>query len=269
MHVTKGDRVFVTGIESYADVEREGILGLTSSICATCDDGVVRAFTGTTLTETIVNTTTGKNGKGTDHVVPTDVKKVGPEILDAIGIDQDTKIAYFQKFMVLPKETRKQYIDEWLTVKDDATTRSTFLTSLVAVIEVDDLFIRTQATLLLGHLEEATRVEILTKLYSLTTTETRQALIINYTTNKTDKYKTEEFVQGIYQMTLDNSEYMRIQMIQYGKGAQISNLAEKVDLFLVDKSSSIDEYAAVWRARKYYRTKQSGSRYTKSLLRKY
>jgi len=267
MHITTGDRVFLTDSESYGDVTREGFLGLTSAASMLCDDGLVRAFTGTTLAETIVNTTTGKNGKGVNHTMPTDVKKVGPEILGALGLDDDTQIAYFQKFMVLPKATRHARIEEWIAAKDDTTTRSTFLTSLIGEIEGDDLFIRTQSVSLLGHLDEETRVEILTKLYSLTTADSRKALIINYTKNKSDKFKTEEFVQGIYQMTLDDSEYMRIQMKKFGKIGRISNLDDKIDRFLVDRSSSIERFARIWRARKYYR--KSGARYTQILLRRY
>jgi len=265
MHVTTGDRVFLAESESYGDVTREGVLGLSSAASMLCDDGFVRAFTGTNFSETIVNTTTGKNGKGLSHTIPTDVKQVGPEILGALGLDEDTQIAYFQKFMVLPKATRHAHIEEWVAVKDDTATRSTFLASLIGELEGDDLFIRTQAASLLGHLDEETRLEILTKLYSLTTSESRKALIINYTKNKSDKYKTEEFVQGIYQMTLDDSEYMRIQMKKYGSIARISNLADKIDQFLIDKSSSMDSIARTWRSRKYYR--RSGARYIQVLLR--
>ena len=108
MHVTTGDRTFLKDYDEFADVKREGFLGFKNSAVVLCDDGTMAGYCGDSLSEKVVNNSTGKDGKGVDFEIPLDVKQVGPAILSEVGLAPLDQKALFQKFMVLSKTERRE-----------------------------------------------------------------------------------------------------------------------------------------------------------------
>lgn len=268
MHVSTGDRTFLKDTDSHAEVVKSGFLGLSSSVVMECDDGFMRAYCGEDLSEKVVNTSTGKDGKGEAYEVPVDVRTIGPTVLSSLGVDTDSQTAIFQKFMVLPKDVRREKIALWNTEKDDATQRASFLSDLMTLLDDDDLFIKTQSALLLKHIDDDTRAEMLTKFYELTTSESRKDMIVRYTANKNDRFKTEAFLQEMYKMTLSDDQYMRIEFTRSGTIRKIDRLEERIDNFMTKCTEAYRAHiTSIWRARKYYRSK-AGPRFAWSVLRK-
>lgn len=268
MHVSNSDRIFLTDTDSHADVTREGFLGITNSVMMACDDGTMRAYCGNDLKSNVVNTSTGLNGDGSAVVIPMDVKTDGPAILTQFGLDPLDQVALFQKFMVLPKALRRQKMTEWQANISDETTRATFLTEFVDLLGDDDLFIKTQADKLLRHIDETIRGEMLVKFYQLTDAETRRNLIVQFTVSKNDKFKTEEFLQSIYAMTMTSDQYLRMELI-LAVGNLLDRGTERVDAFMAARSEASRGFvAATWKKRKYYRG-TTGPRYAVRLLKRY
>ena len=275
MHVAKGDRIFLVNTDSHAEVLRESILGFTSSVATECDDNIIRMYCGSDMNN-VVNSTTGKDFSGEDIDVPVDVREIGPAVLTSLGISTDQQTALFQKFMVLPKATRREQLSGWAAAKDDPALKATFLTSLLSVLDEDDTFIRVQAGYLLGHLDEDVRNSMLVKLYELTDDVSRTAMIVEYTLHKKDKKKTEEFLQGMYEMTLDTKTYLRMELKRASmfRGNRLrttgNDVDTRIDAMFADKSdATLDQYARNWRNRKYYRILRTASRYSYILLRNY
>lgn len=268
MHVSNGDRTFLKDTDSHAEVVKSGFLGISSAVVMECDDGVMRAYCGEELDDKVVNTTTGKDGKGVDFDVPVDVRTIGPTVLTSLGVDTGNQTAIFQKFMVLPKAVRREKISLWNTQKDDVTERAGFLSDLMTLLGDDDLFIKTQSASLLKHIDDETRTGMLTKFYELTTSESRKDMIVQYTANKNDKFKTQEFLQGIYKMTLTDDQYMRIEFTRMGNMRNIDRLEERIDSYMTQRTDAYKErIARIWRSRKYYRSK-TGPRFTWAVLRR-
>ncbi len=269
MHVSSGDRTFLKDTDSHAEVVKSSFLGFSSSVVMECDDGIMRAYCGEELSDNVVNTSTGKDGKGVDYDVPVDVRTIGPTVLSSLGVDTDNQTAIFQKFMVLSKEVRREKIALWNENKEDDTQRAAFLSDLMTLLDDDDLFIKTQSASLLSHIDDDTRAGMLTKFYETTTSESRKDMIVQYTASKNDKFKTEEFLQGIYSMTLTDDQYLRIEFTRSGTTRGIDRLEERIDSFMTQRT---DEYreriASVWRARKYYRSR-SGPRFVWTMLRSF
>jgi len=274
MHVAKGDRIFLTNTDSHAEVLREGILGISSSVGTECDDNIIRLYCGAEM-EQVVNSTTGKNSVGLDIEVPVDVRTIGPAVLTSLGITEDQQTSLFQKFMVLPKATRRAQISAWSAAKDDDTLKAAFLSDLLTLLDDDDLFIRTQSDYLLGHLPEDVRVAMLTKLYQITDGDSRREMIVTYTQNKKNKHKTEEFLQGMYAMTMDSTMYLRMELTRAAvfRGNRVhitGDKASRIEAFLAAKSEEkLDNYSAIWRKRKYYRSTRTAARYANILLKNY
>ena len=274
MHVATGDRIFLVNTDSHAEVLREGILGFTAAVGTECDDNIIRLYCGDAL-EQVVNSTTGKNSVGLDIGVPVDVRTIGPTVLTTLGISEDDQTALFQKFMVLPKATRRTQISAWEVAKDDPTLKAAFLADLLSLLEDDDLFIRTQAGYLLGHLEQSVRDAMLAKLYELTDATSRRALIVDYTLHKKNKNETENFLQGMYLMTLDDFTYMRMELARAtvfrGNRVHVTgNVSVRIEAFLADKTEAqMATYAGIWRKRHYYRGRRTASRYASILLARY
>lgn len=270
VHVAKGARTYLPGKKTYGDVVRTSMLG-TDAIVVECDDGSMQAFCGNEILESVVDKTTKKNGKGNDIDIPTDVKVIGPAVLESIGLDEITRAALFQKFMVLEPEVRLEKAAYWELHQADQAKMSVFLPELMTLLGEDTLYIQTQSAKLLKHLDQATRDVMLAKFMTDTTEEQRKAFIIQFTLVRNDKFKTEEFLQGMYALLLDDSTYITMEFKKALGQRNItgSDATQLIDEFLQNTSDAIKtKVVTAWRKYKMYRSKR-GKNYAYNQCRKY
>ena len=270
VHVAKGSRAYMPGKKSFGEVIRTTLLG-SDAIIISADDGTIQAFCGDDMMDSVVDKDTKKNGRGVDIEIPTDVKTVGPAVLEAIGLDEDTRTALFQKFMVLDDDVRLEKASYWEANQADDALMAVFLPELMSLLGEDTLYIQTQSLKLLAHLDQATRDVMLTKFMTETTAEERKALIITYASNRNDKNKTEEFLQGIYLMLLDDATYLRMEFLRALtiKGLSIVDATAMIDaLFENAPESKQTSIIAAWRKYKMYSTGR-GKNYAYNQCRKY
>ena len=258
MHVTSGERTFVKDDDTFGIVKRTGLFGSTETSCVTVqlDDGSYKAYVGSNQVEQVVNTDTSKDGNGLDVELPIDVKEIGPELLTELGLDATNQAALFQKFMVLPKETRRQKMTDWSSSKDDPVASSIFLSEILGLLEDDTLFVQTEAQNIFKHLDSDLRGSMLTKLNSTTTADQRKDLIVKYTSVKTDKKKLEIFVQGLYELLIDSDTYITLQLTEYGKSSRFYSEGELDNKVVAFVSGATEEekssFISSWRSRRLY-----------------
>ena len=270
VHVAKGARTYLPGKKTYGDVVRTSMLG-TDAIIVECDDGSMQAFCGDAILESVVDKATKKNGKGIDIDIPTDVKVIGPAVLESIGLDEVTRGALFQKFMVLDEVTRLEKAAYWELHQADQAKMDVFLPELMTLLGEDTLYIQTQSAKLLKHLDQATRDVMLAKFMTDTTEEQRKAFILQFTHVRNDKFKTEEFVQGMYALLLDDVTYITIEFKKAlgKKNITGSDATQLIDEFLQNTSDAIKtKVVTAWRRYKMYRSKR-GKSYAYNQCRKY
>ena len=271
-HVSIGDRTFLKNHDEFADVQRESFLGFQKSVVVLCDDGTVAAYCGDDASEQVVDIVTGKDGKGVVVEVPTDVKILGPAILTEVGIEPLEQKALFQKFMVMSKEDRRAKMAAWISAKDDPANKATFLSELLSLLDDDSPFIQKQSEKLLNHLDQTQRDTMLIQLNSITTHDQRRDLILEYTEIRNDKYKTEQFVQKLYLMLLDNDTYLRMEFKRFGSKYFKNNMAQldsKLDGFFAGRSQAYrDNVVTVWRQHHMYNSRR-GPSYVRNQLRSF
>ena len=270
MHVDKGERTFIKDDDSFADVMRIRIFGKESSgVVVQMDDGSYKAFIGNSVNQ-VVNTETQKDANGTDFEIPMDVKKHGPSILSSIGLDAENQRALFQKFMVLPKDVRRAKMKEWKESEGDSTKESNFLSEILGLLDDDTLFIQTQASKLLSHFDDTTKEQMLTKLNSITTSEQRRQLILNYTSVKYNKKNVERFMQELYKLLLEDDEYLVMQFKVHGiKLIKEPELSRKILAFMEHRDEAYRQtIVTTWRSRSYF-ISNTGPKWIRNLLRRY
>lgn len=207
-HVVSGDRAYLVDSDSYGDVGRTKFLGITGIVLSD-DNGNFSAFCGEKANTSVVNKTTGKNGKGTAISMPTDVKSEGVEVLASMNISPENQRLMFVKFMgMFSKEQRRAYMDEWITVKNDDAQKNIFLNALVQDLDDDEVFIQTEGKKALIGIDPDVQKKMFTKLLTVVDKTTREQYIIQWMIVKNDKNKKEEFLQGMYEQLMDDDDYI-------------------------------------------------------------
>jgi len=246
-HVESGDRAYVTDNDSYGVITRTSFLGFkNASPVVTLDDGTLSGFCGDNAAEKVVNKTTGKNGKGININMPADVREIGPALLGSIGVNQNDQIVLFEKFMSL---------------------RASFLETIVEELADDELYVRAQSNLILGHIEPDTREQMLVKFMADTTHEQRQGMIVQWKDLKTSKQGRKKFLQVVYALTLTRDQYLDIEyrLVLSENGVEKS-LHDNImtNFFAAQSEKNLDRHATIWR--KYYsstRLRKSRARWLK------
>lgn len=267
-HVSKGSRVYLTSRKLFGVVVKTTSLG-TAAVVVECDDGILRMVCGDDVVEDVVDNDTKKNGRGILKAVPTDVRTIGPQVLASIGVDETTTAALFQKFMVLEESVRLEKAAYWEANKDDAAAMSTFLPELMALLGEDTQFIQTKSAKLLRHLDGEVRTAMLTSMMTKTSAEERKDMIMQYTVIQNDKRKVEEFLQGMYELLLDNKTYVKMEFKRALANIRIyeKESVPMIVAFLADSSEEeLETLVALWRQRKYYRSNKGGT-YAYSFLK--
>ena len=270
MHVSKGIRTYNKNDDSFGDVTRTRMFGKESSaVVVKMDDGSFKAFIGKDAIKNVINTDTSKDIDGVDVEVPTDVKMVGPALLSELGVDAANQSALFQKFMVMSKENRRSKIKEWKESKDDPVKNSKFMTEILELLDDDTQFIQTHAAKLLKQFDSEKKAEMMIKLNSITTHEQRKQLIIDYTSIKTDKIKTEVFMQELYELLLDDNEYLYMQMKKFGiRYYKEDELVKRIEKFFEVRSEKyVSLIISRWRQRKLY-NHRNGAGFIRNQLRR-
>ena len=267
MNVSKGSRVFVKSEKMFGEVTKIGALG-TDAVVVMCDDGSLHVMCGENVKGDIVDKGTSKDGNGLDVPLPTDVRVVGSSILESFGVDEQTRGALFQKFLVLDETVQLEKAAYWEANKDDQAKMEVFLTELVALLDQDSSFVEAKSEKLLRHLDQDTRNIMLTNMMASTTGDERKAMIMQYTSIQNDRREVAEFLQGMYELLLDNKSYIKSEFI---RALSTIRMFEEESTPLVtdflDNSSSAqqDDIAIEWRKRKLYRS-PAGAAYARSLV---
>lgn len=130
-----GARAYVKGFDDYGLVARTSFLGLKDAPVIQLDDGTYVGMAGGPVRTDIVPVATGKSLDDQPATLPLDVKTVGTETLTAMGIDPAQQTAMFQAFTKLPKATRVEYSDRWLTVSQGTEEeKAAFVQDMIATL---------------------------------------------------------------------------------------------------------------------------------------
>ena len=266
MHLNIGDRAFQENNKIFSTVTRTKILGLDNSLVIFKDNGTMEAVCGSSSVNSIVNKNTTKDGGDIVHSLPVDVKDVGPAVLTSEGIDPIAQVALFQKFMVLPEETRVQTGQDW--VESISNSDTSFVPTLVSNLNSDNTIVKDSVTVdIMEILDQTTRDELFTKLISKTDEETYN-IIVQFTETKNLRKEREIIMQDVVYNLLDNDTYLYFEMNRFGKYVfDTTILSEKIESFLKTKTS--DEKLSIideWKKRKYFINRKFASLYVKQIL---
>ena len=270
IHVDKGSRVFVESLQMFGDVIKTKTLG-ADGVVVQCDDGSVHAVYGNNVEEKVFDKSTSKNGKGDQVELPTDVKVIGPQVLESIGVDEQTRAALFQKFMVLEESVRLEKASYWEANRNNAAAMSTFLPELMTLLGGDTLFIQAKSAKLLAHLDDDVRSAMLTSMMAKTTAEERKAMILQYTSIQNDRRRVEDFLQGLYELLLDNKTYIAMEFKKSLEKMRVfpEESSPMIAAFLANSSESeLEGVVEKWRKRKYYRSRK-GPRFSYEVVKEF
>lgn len=210
-HVTLGERVYVKGTDMFGDVERTTVLGV-EAVSLVDDEGTTKAFFGTNKESAIVKKDTGVDGTGATVDVPVDVREEGVNVLTAMNISPEDQRLKFAKFMgMFDQATRRSYMDEWVAKKDDTAQREAFLQGLMDALDDDEAFIANQGGQALAGVEPDVRQYMFERLLTTLTKAERDSLILEWMEVKNSSDKKEEFLQGMYELLMDDDDYIAME----------------------------------------------------------
>lgn len=210
-HVALGERVYVKGTDMFGDVTRTTVLGV-EAVSLVDDEGTTKAFFGTNLDTGLVGKDAGVDGTGVTVDVPVDVRQEGVAVLSAMNVSAEEQNMMFVKFMgMFDQATRRAYMDDWVLKKDSATERAAFLQGLMDDLADDQAFITKQGNLALAAVEPDVRQQMFGRLLTLLTKEERESLILEFMQSRNDPGKKEEFLQGMYELLMDDDDYIAME----------------------------------------------------------
>lgn len=210
-HVTLGERVYVKGTDMFGDVERTTVLGV-EAVSLVDDEGTTKAFFGANKESALVKKDTGVDGNGTTIDVPVDVRDEGVAVLTAMNIAPEDQRTKFAKFMgMFDQATRRAYMDEWVAKKDDTAQRDAFLQGLMDALDDDEAFITKQGGQALAGIEPDVRQYMFERLVTTLTQAEREGLILEWVSVKNTVDKKEEFLQGMYELLMDDDDYIEME----------------------------------------------------------
>ena len=267
--VQDGDRVYLDDNQMYGEVLKKGFLGLNRAVVMECDDGTRKAYCGDLASQHVIKKETGQNGKGDIVSIPTDVKEVGPSILTAMGIPPEDQGSLYQKFIALEPSVQQEKIQYWVDNNSDSEKMAVFFSELIPMLESDDLFVATQAAIMLRHMDETSRLAMADKLYASTTSVERRDMILRYTENRASRVKTEEFLQDMYERFLADNLYLKMEFRKALFKLRIFDpeASEAIDAFLSSQNDTeLANIAIDWRQKKLFRSKLAPT-YTHKLIK--
>lgn len=269
-HVSVGARVFLTSANTFGEVVKTSILG-SEAVVVKCDDGSLKAVCGEEVLDEVVEKASSMDGRGSKKKLPTDVRVIGPPVLQSFGVEEQATAALFQKFLVLDDSVRQERATYWEENKDDSEAMKDFLPELISLLGDDTIFIQQKSFRLLKHLDEETKAILMENMMTSTTQEQRQLMITEFSSAQNDKKKALEFVQNIFEMLLDNKTYIRMEFKKSlaTKGILDESSSQLITTFLANSSDAeVEDVVEQWRAMKYYRSR-TGTKYARNIVEKY
>lgn len=210
-HVSIGERVYVKNTDMFGDVERTIVLGVPAVSLVT-DDGTTEAFFGTNLQTAVVGKETGVDGNGAQVEIPVDVKQEGVAVLTAMNVSPEDQHLKFIKFMgMFDPATRRAYMDEWVVKKDDPVQRAAFLQGLMHDLDDDTEFVMVVGNQALAAVDPEVRQKMFQRMLTTLTKEERESLILEWMAAKNYPEKKEEFLQGMYELLMDDDDYIAME----------------------------------------------------------
>ena len=195
----------------FGDVTRTTVLGV-EAVGLVDDEGTTKAFFGTNLKEDLVSKDTGVDGTGAAITVPIDVRKEGIEVLTAMNIPPEEQRLKFVKFMgMFDQPTRRAYMEDWVAKKDDPVQREAFVQSLMHDLEDDTDFIMAVGTQALANVDTEVRQYMFQRMLATLTKEERESLILEWVEVKNSPEKKEDFLQGMYELLMDDDDYIAME----------------------------------------------------------
>lgn len=269
-HVSKGERVFLTSANTFGEVRRTSVLG-SDAVVVECDDGSLKAVCGEKVLDEVVEKASSLDGRGGEKTLPTDVRVIGPAVLQAFGVEEQTTGALFQKFLVLDETVRQEKATYWEENKDDSEAMKDFLPELISLLGDDTSFIQQKSARLLKHLDDETKEILMQNMMTSTTKEQRQLMITEFSSAQNDRKKALEFVQNIFEMLLDNKTYIRMEFKKSlaTKGILDESSSQLIETFLSNvPEAELQGVVEQWRVRKYYRSR-TGKKYARTIVEKW
>lgn len=111
--VTVGERTYISVRDDFGTVVRPTFLGLQSAPVVQLDDGTFAGFAGQHALKEVVPVADGKNLDNETVAVPLDVRTVGTQVMNLIGVPSETQAAMFQTFRALDKAQRDELVSQW------------------------------------------------------------------------------------------------------------------------------------------------------------
>ncbi|CAM9103241.1 unnamed protein product [Ectocarpus sp. 12 AP-2014] len=171
-----------------------------------------KAYFGANKESEIVKKDTGVDGTGETVDVPVDVKEEGVEALAAMDVTPEDQRLKFAKFMgMFDQETRRAYMDEWAAKKDDSAQREAFLQGLMDALDDDEAFITIQGDQALANVDPDVRKYMFERLMTTLTKPERESLILEYMDVKNSPDQKEQFLQGMYELLMDDDDYIAME----------------------------------------------------------
>ena len=259
-HVSSGDRVYMVDSDTYGNVTRTTFLGKPGAVLSN-DDGSLGGFSQKETRTNIVNKTTKKNGLGETIEPPMDVRVEGVPILGAMNISPANQRFMFVKFMgMFPKEQRRAYVREWKEKKDDPVQKTLFLNNLIEALDDDEIFISTEGKRALVEVEPEVQKKMFAKFLTTVDKATRQQYILEWVLSKNDKKKKEAFLQKMYELLMDDEDYIKMEGRKALKSFSMSRRDQYRMFVNFIQASSVQErreYIIEWRKVRRSRSKST------------
>lgn len=130
--IEPGARVYAQDAAQYGDTTRSSILGLSSTPVIALDDGATVAYFGPNRAKVVDAVKKKQIMDGTPVTLPLDVKMVGRDQLNALGITPEQQASMFAKWMALSDTQRSGYLAAWTALdKSNADELLQFVQSMV------------------------------------------------------------------------------------------------------------------------------------------
>lgn len=130
--VSPGSRLYAADAGQFGNAMRANVLGLTNTPAIVLDDGTTVAYFGPRRANVVDVAKKKKITDGSSASVPLDVKMVGKDQLDALGIPADQQTSMFAKWTALSDSQRSEFLAKWSGLdKSNADEFRQFVQSMV------------------------------------------------------------------------------------------------------------------------------------------
>jgi hypothetical protein len=132
VEIQPGARLYAQDAAQYGDAVRANMLGLSNTPAIALDGGATVAYFGTDRAKVVDAVKKKKITDGTTVSLPLDVKTVGKDQLNALGIPAAQQESMFSKWIALSDSQRSDFLAAWNRLdKSNADEVRQFVQSMV------------------------------------------------------------------------------------------------------------------------------------------